>query len=213
MSLEQLTEDERSVVQACLRAACEGPFFPEGEFEQRFGQNRSDIDRVLRAWPQVDETAERVALAIINAMASLLSRRHAPPEERRRWLPVSDTEVLRVLHKWRGDPPAAPARLLQQLGGMMSALSKACYAADWLEGTEHMVPELCRRALESDAAQPWAQGEVTPGVARRLQELADQLGHWARPDDKGTGYAAFDPFPVPPRYAQELDFWKAKGGG
>ena len=213
MSLAQLTEEERRVMQACLKAASEGPFFPEDEFQRRFGQDRGDLDRVLRAWPRVDESAERVALAIINAMASLLSGRHGQPEERRRWVPVPDAEVLRVLHKWRGDPPVAPARLLQQLGGMMSALSKACYAADWLEGTEYMVPELCRRALEAGAAQPWAQGEVTLGVARRLQELAEQLGHWARPDGKGSGYLAFDPFPVPPRYAQELDFWKANRGG
>ncbi len=210
MSLSQLTERERTIVRDCLRATCEGPFFPDREFFSRFGQQRAEVYSVLQAWPEVDDSKAPTALAIINAMANLLSYPHGKPEERRRWVPASDEEILRVLHKWQGKSASNPAQLLRRLGETMGGVSEACYAAGWYQGTEYLVPALCRRVLETGQPQPWARGEVTLAMAQSLSALADELGHWAKLNDNATGYVPFDPFPTPPEHMAELAFWKQK---
>ncbi len=213
MPISDLTEQERGVVHACLRAAIEGPFFPDQEFHSRFGLDRSEVQSVVLGWPEIDDSVERIALAIINAMANLLSYPHGKPEELRHWVSASDAEILRVLYKWQGEPAADPARLVKQLGDLMSGISEACYAAGWYAGTEYMVPELCRRALQTGEVQSWASGEITPAMARHLNALAERLGNWANLSEDATGYVAFDPFPTPDEHLQELDFWKRKKNG
>jgi len=212
MGLSQLNERERTIVRDCLRATCEGPFFPDREFFGRFGQQRTEVYSVLRAWPKVDDSKGPTALAIVNAMANLLSYPHDKPEERRRWVSASDEEILRVLHKWQGKPASKPTRELQRLGDTMAGVSEACYAAGWYQGTEYLVPALCRRALETGQAQPWARGEVTPAMAQSLDALAKELGHWANLKGGGSGYVPFDPFPTPAEHLAELAFWKKKRG-
>jgi hypothetical protein len=211
MSFAQLTEQERGIVQACLKATCEGPFFPDGEFHARFGLRRAEVYEVLLAWPEIDDGLP-TALAVVNAMANLLSYPHGKAEELRRWVPASDAEILRVLHKCQA-ASADPARNLRRLGGGMSGVSEACYGARWYDGTEYLVPELCRRAREAGTAQPWSQGAVTPEVARGLTILANEIGSWAILSDDASGYLPFDPFPTPPEHLSELDFWRRKRGG
>lgn len=96
---------------------------------------------------------------------------------------------------------------LDVLGRLMSDLSETCWSAGWLEGTEYLVPELCRRAVERDEPQPWGQGEVAPALAKALAVLAGELRHWANLDARGAGYVAFDPFPVPQACVDDLDHW------
>lgn len=103
------------------------------------------------------------------------------------------------------DRPHDADALLQELGRRMSELSEACMAAGWLGGTEYLVPELCRRAIDQQQSQRWGHGEVHPERAAQLMALADQLGHWADLDEAGVGYVAFDPFPTPPEYRSALD--------
>jgi hypothetical protein len=93
----------------------------------------------------------------------------------------------------------------QVLGQEMSDISERCWAAGWLGGTEYLLPELCVRADRENMAQPWGRGEVTPGKARGLLELARRLGHWANLDEQGNGYEPFDPWPIPLQYIEILD--------
>lgn len=95
-------------------------------------------------------------------------------------------------------------QLLQQLGDAMSAISERCWFAGWLAGTEYLVPELCRRSAASGSAQPWGRGEVTPGEALQLLELAACLGTWADLGDHQE-FIPHQPFPVPPEHAEALD--------
>lgn len=212
MSVSDLTEQEQAVVYDCLRAAAEGPFLAEREFGALFGMGRSEVSSVMRARPRVDRSDETVSLVISNAIANLLGRTHTMPEERRRWVPASDEEIVAVLGKWHDATVVAPSQILRTLGDLMSRISEICYEAPWMVGTEYMVPELCLRAVETGEPQPWARGEVTPAVARHLTELAGKLGGWARLEGDGSGYLPFDPFPTPARFLEELDFWKRKGG-
>ncbi len=212
MSVSDLTEKEQAVVYDCLRAATEGPFFAEREFGALFGMARAEVGSVMRAWPRVDRSDETVSLAISNAIANLLRQTHVLPEERRRWVPASDEEIVAILGKWHDATVVAPSQVLRTLGDLMSRISETCYEAPWMVGTEYMVPELCRRAAATGEPQPWARGEVAPAVARHLTELAGKLGGWARLEEGGTGYLPFDPFPTPGRFLEELDFWKRKAG-
>jgi hypothetical protein len=95
--------------------------------------------------------------------------------------------------------------LIQQLGEAMSDISEDCYCAGWLGGTEFMVPELCRRAVESGETQYWGYGEVTPDQAHYLVELAGRIGRWADTDYASVGYDPFQPFPIPPEYVEAIE--------
>jgi hypothetical protein len=95
--------------------------------------------------------------------------------------------------------------LLQQLGQAMSNISEDCYRAGWLGGTEYIVPELCRRAIDSGRVQHWGHGEVTPELARELVALAERAGCWADTDYYSVGYDPFQPFPIPPEYVEAIE--------
>jgi hypothetical protein len=56
----------------CLRAAVEGPFFPDWEFGTIFGLERDDVKRILTAWPEVNEADDSVVRAINNSLNNLL---------------------------------------------------------------------------------------------------------------------------------------------
>jgi hypothetical protein len=96
-------------------------------------------------------------------------------------------------------------KLIQELGELMSDISERCYYAGWLGGTEYFVPVLCRRALETNNAQPWGHGEVTPNDAKSLTDISDKLGNWVNLDEAGIGYEEFNPFPIPKEYLENLD--------
>jgi len=97
---------------------------------------------------------------------------------------------------------------LQKLGDAMSDVSEECWHAGWMQNTEYELPELCRRAVESGEPQPWGQGLVSVGEARRLLELARRAGTWADHDERGHGYVPFDPWPVPEQILRGLERYK-----
>jgi len=99
--------------------------------------------------------------------------------------------------------------LTEVLGELMSAVSEDCYCAGWMEGTEYVVPELCRRVMKLHRPHPWAHGELGPGMAAVLMTIADKLGHWATLNEGSTGFVPFDPWPTPAKYVKDLDEWKA----
>jgi hypothetical protein len=118
-------------------------------------------------------------------------------------LPVDASRGLarRALHMNHDDRHG----LVQQLGKAMSDISEDCYCAGWMRGTEYLVPELCRRAVEFNRVQHWGHGEVTPELARELWALAERAGCWAVEDDASVAYDPFQPFPIPPEYIEGVE--------
>ena len=51
MHLERLTQAESKIVGEVLRAAANGPFFPDWEFHTLFGLERDQVRQVAVAWP------------------------------------------------------------------------------------------------------------------------------------------------------------------
>ena len=98
---QHVNESWRRVVLECIRASVEGPFFPEWEFTSLFGIARRDVARIVASWPETDDDAAEVALAINNSMNNLLRYPHGREEDWPRFLSVAPDEVERIYLKWR----------------------------------------------------------------------------------------------------------------
>ncbi len=101
--LGALNEREKQTVFECLRAASDGPFFPDWEFRTLFGLERDQVRRIATAIPDIDDSSEEVALAINNAM---VQPHGIPASEGGCVVTVhfgTEDEVDRVFDKWRGD--------------------------------------------------------------------------------------------------------------
>jgi len=105
LSLSDLDEKERDVVRECLRAAVEGPFFPEWEFHAIFGLEREEVEQILSAWPKLDESDNSVVTAINNCFNNLLGY---PAENKDgiwpNFISVGQIEVARIFDKWQRKP-------------------------------------------------------------------------------------------------------------
>jgi hypothetical protein len=101
MSLQALTDAEKQVVFQCLRAASEGPFFPDWEFHTLFGLERHQLARIVAALPDIDDSDESVSLAIHNAMGNLLGYPHRETAAWSQFISVSEAEVSRIFDRWR----------------------------------------------------------------------------------------------------------------
>ncbi|WP_342381544.1 hypothetical protein NVS55_18130 [Myxococcus stipitatus] len=66
---ESMTQDEK-LIEECLRAAVDGPFFPDWEFHALFGLYRREVAAVLESWP-VPDRDNNTWLAIHNALNNL----------------------------------------------------------------------------------------------------------------------------------------------
>ncbi len=101
MSLQTLTDDEKRVVFECLRAAADGPFFPDWEFHTLFGLRRQEVARIVATLPNIDDSDESVSLAINNAMGNLLGYPHGQTAAWSQFISVPEVEVRRIFDKWR----------------------------------------------------------------------------------------------------------------
>src|SRR5262249_52003876 len=113
MSLANLDSRERDVIRDCLRAAVEGPFFPDGEFSTLFGLSRTEVREVLESWPNLDEANESVVLAINNSLNNLLGYPHGLQDKWSEFIPVTEQELSRIYAKWKG------RKIEGYLGGLM----------------------------------------------------------------------------------------------
>ena len=93
----------------------------------------------------------------------------------------------------------------QALGKTMLAICKRCQCDGWLQGTEYIVPELCKRIIARQKPHPWGNDEISLDEARSLTATANELGHWVDLDVRNQAYIPFDPFPFPKEYADKLD--------
>jgi hypothetical protein len=76
-----------------LRAAVDGPFFPEWEFHTLFGLARSEVRAVAEAWPNVDSTDANAALAINNSLVNLVGYPHEQDSAWFQWISVEPPEL------------------------------------------------------------------------------------------------------------------------
>jgi hypothetical protein len=101
MSLGDLSPGERNIVLECLRAAVEGPFFPDWEFQTLFGLERKEVKEIADAWPALNERDRKIAMAINGSFNNLLGYPHRCEKEWPRFISVSREEAENIYSKWR----------------------------------------------------------------------------------------------------------------
>jgi len=102
MLAQGLSEQDLRVIQECLKAAADGPFFPDWEFETLFGLTRAEVAAVAAACPAVDASAEEVGRAVIGALGHLTGYPHGEEKAWGRYISVSSSEVADLLRRWHG---------------------------------------------------------------------------------------------------------------
>ncbi len=102
MNISSLSSDDRALVGEVLRAAAEGPFFPEWEFHTLFGLQRSQVRAIADGWPDVDLDSEDVALAINNSLNNLLGYPHRQESAWHQWISADRSQLDDLLSRLRG---------------------------------------------------------------------------------------------------------------
>ena len=98
--LEFLSLSEVALVKHSLRAAVEGKFFPEWEFETLFGVDRETVRKVYLSWPRQTIEDEVFWSAVIGSMNNLLGYPHGREEELTLYVPEGRTAILETLHRF-----------------------------------------------------------------------------------------------------------------
>jgi len=96
-----VTPEDDAVIRECLRAAVEGPFFPDWEFDSLVGMSRDEVAQVSRSWPETSNPSDQ-DLAVNNVLANLCGYPHGV--DKARWskhISVSSDEVREVLRRWQ----------------------------------------------------------------------------------------------------------------
>lgn len=105
----EMNQDELRIIEECLEAAAQGPFFPDREFQTLFGLNRDEVVKVAN-WPPTDEISEEVHVAVSGALNLLTGYPHGKDDEWTDYISVSPQQVRTLLHRWE----AWTARLEQE---------------------------------------------------------------------------------------------------
>lgn len=102
MDLDRLSGADKAIVGEALRAAADGPFFPEWEFHTLFGLTRSEVRAIADSWPKVDLASANVGVAVSNALNNLLGYPHHQESEWSRWISVQPPQLDDLLSRIQG---------------------------------------------------------------------------------------------------------------
>lgn len=92
-----LDQEEFEIARQCLRAAVEGPFFPEWEFQTLIGWTRKEVQMLTQAWSSPSETSEELVDVIIAVLNNLVGYPHGQEVRWSEFIAVPKTEVTRLL--------------------------------------------------------------------------------------------------------------------
>ncbi len=95
-----LSYRDHEIIQQCLRASAEGPFFPDEEFSTLFGFSRDTFREVIKGYEPEDDMPVHEGIAVHNALNNLLGYPIDSPDEWHQWISASRDEVTGVLQRW-----------------------------------------------------------------------------------------------------------------
>jgi hypothetical protein len=102
MNFDPMGDADKTVVGQALRAAADGPFFPDWEFHTLFGLARSEVRAVADAWPNVDLMDANVALAVNNSLNNLVGYPHGQDSVWSQWISVDRPKLASVAERCKG---------------------------------------------------------------------------------------------------------------
>ncbi len=94
-----LSEYDVDVVRQCLRAAVDGKFFPDWEFETLFGVDRETVRIVSRQWPKITIPEEDFSAAVIGSLNNILGYPHGNESNWDKYISAPPGKVKEILDK------------------------------------------------------------------------------------------------------------------
>jgi hypothetical protein len=101
MNFQILSEADKAIVGQALRAAADGPFFPDWEFHTLFGLQRTEVRAIADAWPEYSVTPEKLAQAVNNALNNLLGYPHGERAAWSKWISVDPQQLNELFCRLR----------------------------------------------------------------------------------------------------------------
>jgi len=102
MDLDHLSSADRGIIGQALRAAADGPFFPDWEFHTLFGLARGEVRAIADSWPKPVRSAETVTTAVNNSFVNLLGYPHRQDAAWPKWLSVDRTQLKELFDRLHG---------------------------------------------------------------------------------------------------------------
>ena len=101
MSLAQLSDKEKQIILQSMKAILRGRFL-EGEFHTRLGIEPDELEQLLLAYPNLDDSDDdsTAALAINNCLNEVCHGISFSENDWSQWFGVSRAEVQEVYRKW-----------------------------------------------------------------------------------------------------------------
>ena len=102
LDLKDLSDADRVTVGEALRAAADGPFFPDWEFHPLFGLERSRVRAIANGWPEPNAPPEQVTIAVVNSLNNLVGYLHGEDAVWSQWMSADRQQLLELLSRLSG---------------------------------------------------------------------------------------------------------------
>jgi hypothetical protein len=99
--LEMLTERDHEIIRQCLRAAADGPFFPDWDFHTLFGFDRTYFRTLAHSYAAAEDVPVHLGIAVHNSLNNLLGCPTDRPGDLPAWVNASPQEIEQTLNAWR----------------------------------------------------------------------------------------------------------------
>jgi hypothetical protein len=113
MDFQGLSDAEMDVLHEALRAAADGPFFPDWEFHTLFGLKRETVRAIAESWPRPVGPADDVDLAVHNSLNNLLGYPHHQEAAWSQWISVDRSHLDDLFSRLRHGPGKSPLKRLK----------------------------------------------------------------------------------------------------
>ena len=102
MSLAKLSYDERQIIFQCMKAILKGGFLGGG-FHARLGLEPEELEQLVAAYPNVDDSDDNsiAAIAVNNCLNEVCHGISFSKKEWTQWFTVNKAEIKEIYRWWR----------------------------------------------------------------------------------------------------------------
>jgi hypothetical protein len=98
----KLTDDEMKMIFSCLKAACEGPFFPDWEIHSLMGFEKEDIKNFLKNVKEINWEDKETEYIVNNVIVNLLWYPHGENKILSEYISAPKEHLLKLFNKLKG---------------------------------------------------------------------------------------------------------------